>query len=165
MAEPILEVILAQLATELAAITTGNGYAQTVALVDRTWPNETVLKASQPAIYLFSGEEKKFIASSQTQALGVACGEQGNLLELHVVFLAKCAGKVDRETVGRRFYADIESVLVTTQGRVLGGAPVQIHANTVGLYVAEIYGTQSGGHAIFDLQYSTKLGDPRQGVA
>lgn len=159
---PVIERILATLVGELRAIATPT-FSQTVAGVHRAWPNEAQRKEALPAIYVFSGQEQKFVAGTEGAALGTAFGHQGNLLELNVVFLAKCA-RTDREAVGRAFYSDIEAVLLAQPDRVIAGSTVHLEAYRLGLYVQDIYEDEAGGHSQFLLQYDTKLGDPRTGV-
>lgn len=159
---PVIERILGTLVAELRAIATPT-FSQTVAGVHRAWPNEADRKETLPAIYVFSGQEQKFLAGTQEEAFGTAFGHQGNLLDLNVVFIAKCA-PTDREAVGRAFYSDIEAVLLAQPDRVIAGASVRLEAYQLGLYVQDAYEDEAGGHARFLLQYDTKLGDPRVGV-
>jgi len=163
--DPVLELILGQFATELRTIAAPT-HSQTVGSnVHRRWPNEALLTEPQPAIYLFSGTERKMLTGTQGDAigLGVPIGIQGSLLELEVVFLAKCT-PATREQVGRRFAADIESVLVQPD-RVIGGSVVRVEASECDLYVQDQYEDQAGGHAQFLVYHEYALGDPRSGVA
>lgn len=167
---PVLEPIMAQLATELAAMRTANDYSQDVRQCLRQWPNEAlIVPASLPMVFLIAGVEHKYIADFQAAAFNapdVAIGAQRSRLELHVVYLAGCTPAM-RETVGRAFAADIERVLVREASMGSGGArtSVWISAIAVGLYVQDIYGNQAGGNSLFYLDYSTKLADPRVGTA
>lgn len=159
---PVIETILEQLATDLGAMATPT-YSQDLAgRVYRRWPNQALRTDKRAAIFLVTWREQSFLAGTEGASIDVAFGHQGKLLTLRVCFLAPCA-KTDREAVGRRFYSDIESILVRES--ILAGTTVRVNPHVLDLYVEDIYEEDAGGEADFQVWYTTQLGDPRTGAS
>jgi len=142
---------MAQLLTDLQGLTVAAGYSQTVVDVTREDPNESDLaKANLPAIWLYGGPEPKSVDTM---------GQQTNLLELNVVALCKTHG--DQEQVGLELLADVETILVTANARVIAASTVDILPRGNLVLIGNEDRELAGGHAQFEITYRTELGAPR----
>ena len=157
MALSLKQRIIADLATDLGTIATPTHTFRPQQVFTHI-PNDTSWSSqgTSPAVYIWAGAENKTLQ----QWLGGVL----NQLEIHIVFLGH-KGK-DAWKTSCEMAADVESVIVSGNAHTISGSEIPFEVEPI--YTELIIGDEkaflTGGHSTFLITYTTRIGDPRQGM-
>lgn len=155
MAASIRNAVLAQLGTDLLAMTIAGGYSRNVTRVVRRAPyapDLTNVTTPDMTVFLWTEPEVKDVDD--------ALGQVRNTVTVNVAGLVlDDPDQVD--ATGGEIVADFEQCVATPNGRVIAGATVDIVCTGDEVLNQSPVPSVAGGSATFQVTYFTPQGQPR----
>ena len=152
MAEPIKEQILDNLKTALEAITTDNGYYNTLAKVER-WEQDGNDKESIPCLFIHTGNESPENHPSMTSWRTLTVH-----LELWTIH-DKTVFADSTDELLNRFSCDIETAVMADDQR--GGLALSTDVANIDLFETVEGQPFCGVIVTLEIKYKHKVGDPK----